>query len=124
MLIQIEDSHQVVLLTREKRAVMLQVKRHSVISLALPNRISPHHLICRRINDRKDVLILQINVYLAGDGIVLRHPGFTVEMQRAHDLILLHVNNGFGFASFIPYYAVTRYGMDTFQSGAILTPRP
>ncbi|HEY7061166.1 MAG TPA: MFS transporter [Chloroflexota bacterium] len=29
----------------------------------------------------------------------------------------------FGFSAFVPYYAVTKYGMDTFQSGAVLTPR-
>ena len=28
-----------------------------------------------------------------------------------------------GFYSFIPYYAVVRYGMSPFESGAILTPR-
>jgi EmrB/QacA subfamily drug resistance transporter len=29
----------------------------------------------------------------------------------------------FGFFSFVPYYAVVRYGMSPFQSGALLTPR-
>ncbi len=29
----------------------------------------------------------------------------------------------FGFFSFVPYYAVVRYGMTPFQSGAVLTPR-
>jgi EmrB/QacA subfamily drug resistance transporter len=29
----------------------------------------------------------------------------------------------FGFFSFVPYYAVVRYGMSPFQSGAVLTPR-
>ncbi len=80
VLVQIEDGHQVVLFTREKRAVMLRVQRHSVIALASPNGISPYNLVRHRIDDRKDVLVLQIDVHLAGDGIVLRHPGFTVEM--------------------------------------------
>jgi EmrB/QacA subfamily drug resistance transporter len=29
----------------------------------------------------------------------------------------------FGFFSFVPYYAVVRFGMSAFQSGAVLTPR-
>jgi EmrB/QacA subfamily drug resistance transporter len=29
----------------------------------------------------------------------------------------------FGFFSFVPYYAVVRFGMSPFQSGAVLTPR-
>ncbi len=28
-----------------------------------------------------------------------------------------------GFSSFVPYYAVVRYGMSAFESGAVLTPR-
>jgi MFS family permease len=29
----------------------------------------------------------------------------------------------FGFSSFIPYYAVVKYGMSAFESGAVMTPR-
>ena len=47
VLVQIEDGHQVVLFARKKRAVMLRVERHSVIALALPNGISPYHLVCQ-----------------------------------------------------------------------------
>src|SRR5438309_1245460 len=60
---------------------MLRVRRHSMIALAPPNGISPYHLVRCGIDDRKDVLILEIDVHLAGDGIVLWHPGFTVETQ-------------------------------------------
>ena len=49
---------------------MFRVKRHSVIALAPPNGISPHHLVRCGIDDRKDVLILEIDVDLAGDRIV------------------------------------------------------
>src|SRR3989441_11105870 len=101
MLVQIEDGHQIVFFACKKGAAMLRVQRHSVISLTLPNRIFPYHLVRRGINDHKDVLVLQIDVYLTGDGVVLRHAGFTVEMQCAHNLVLLHVHDGFRFASFI-----------------------
>ena len=29
----------------------------------------------------------------------------------------------FGFSAFVPYYAVVQYGMSTFESGTVLTPR-
>lgn len=75
---------------------MLRIKRHSVIAFAPPNGISPYHLVRCGLNDRKDVLILEIDVHFAGYGIALWHPGFTVEMQRAYNLVLLHVDYGFG----------------------------
>ena len=98
---QVEDRHQVVLFAGEKRAVVLRVQRHSVIALARPDGISPYNLVRRGIDDRKDVLILQIDVDLAGDGIVLRHPGFAVEMQRPDNLVVLHINDSFRLAPFI-----------------------
>src|SRR5438132_14284540 len=101
VLVKVDDGHQVVLFAGEKCAMMLWVQRHSVISVASPNGISPYNLVRHRINDRKDVLVLQIDVYLAGDGIILRHSGFALEMQRAYNLILLHVHDRFRFASFI-----------------------
>ena len=60
--------------------MMLRVKRHSMIALALPDGISTYNFVSCRIDDREDVLVLQVDVYLAGYGIVLRHSGFTVEM--------------------------------------------
>src|SRR2546427_314223 len=76
----IEDCHQVVLFAREKSTMMLRVKRHSVIALAVPDGISTYNFVSRRIDDREDVLVLQVDVYLTGYWIVLRHSGFTVEM--------------------------------------------
>ena len=80
VLVQIEDGHQVVLFAREKSTMMLRIKRHSVIALAVPDGISTYNFVSRRIDDREDVLVLQVDVYLTGYWIVLRHSGFTVEM--------------------------------------------
>lgn len=80
---------------------MLRVKRHSVVTLAPPNGISLYHLVRQRIDDRKDVLILQIDIDLAGNGIILRHPGFTVETQGTYNLVLVYVDDDFGSPSFV-----------------------
>src|SRR3954471_3217130 len=80
VLVQIEDGHQVVLFAREKCAVVLRVKRHSVIALAVPDGISTYNFVSCWIDDCEDVQVLQIDVYLAGYGIILRHSSFTVEM--------------------------------------------
>src|SRR5205814_9238370 len=96
-----KDCHQIVLLARQKSTMMLRVKRHSVTALAVPDGISPYDSVSCRIDDREDVLVLQVDVYLAGYGIVLRHSGFTVEMYCAYNLIFLYVNDGFGFAPLI-----------------------
>src|SRR6266567_1750831 len=58
VLVQIEHGHQIVLFTGKKRAMMLRVQRHSVISLASSDGISAYSLIRRRINDDKDILVL------------------------------------------------------------------
>jgi hypothetical protein len=43
------------------------------------NRIFTLNLVRRRVNGRKDVLVLQVDVHLAGDGMCAA-SGFTVEM--------------------------------------------
>src|SRR6266852_6482755 len=80
---------------------MFGVERHSMISLASGHGITPHDFICRGINYRKNVLVLQVYVYFACEWIVLRHSGFTVEAQRADDFVLLHVDDGLSFSSFV-----------------------
>ena len=68
-------------------------------------------------------------------GLFLRHIARAAEPLVPYDLVarnpflaanlynLFYGAAAFGFSSFIPYYAVTRFGMDTFSSGAVLTPR-
>jgi len=46
------------------------------------------------VYDCEDVLVLEIDVDLAGDGIVLWHSSFAIKMQRLDYLVLLNINNG------------------------------
>src|SRR6266576_5726783 len=64
--VEIEYGHQIVFFTREKHTVMLGIERHAVVSFAPSNRVSSNHLVGRRIDDGKDVLILQVDVHFAG----------------------------------------------------------
>ncbi len=50
--------------------------------------------------------------------LVARNPFLAANLYN-----LFYGAAAFGFSSFIPYYAVTKFGMDTFSSGAVLTPR-
>ena len=81
--------------------MMFRIERHAVIALAFPDWIAPDDLVRFRINDRENVLVLQVDVHLTGDGIVLRHAGFTVEMQRLDDFVLGHIHNRFRFAPLV-----------------------
>ena len=81
--------------------MVLGVERHAVISLALPDRIAPNHLVGRWIDYCKYILVLQIHVQVPRNWVVLRHSRFAVKVQRADDFILLHVHYGFRFSSLI-----------------------
>ena len=80
---------------------MLGIQCHSVIAFALSDVVASHYLVCCRINHRKNVPVLQVDVDLARNWIVLRHPGFTVEMQSLDNPVLLNINDGFGLASLV-----------------------
>src|SRR5205814_10229482 len=80
---------------------MLRVKSHSVIAFTLSNAISSDHLVRCWINDRKNVLVLEVDVDLACNWIVLRHPRFAVEMQRLDDLVLLHIDDSLRLAALV-----------------------
>ncbi len=101
LLVEIEHSHQFISLAGKEGAVMLRVKSHPVVSFASADRIPPDDFVRRGIDDRENVLVLQVHVHLAGDGIVLRHPGLTVEMQSLDDFVLGHVHDRFGLSSLI-----------------------
>src|SRR6201984_177164 len=58
--VEVEDGHQVFAFAREESAMVLGIDRHPVISFAASYRIPSDYLVGRRINDRKNVLILQI----------------------------------------------------------------
>src|SRR5213594_3268936 len=101
MLIKIKNCHQFVSFTCQKSSPVLGVKRHSVIPVAFPNAVAPDDLIRLRVYHRKNILVLEIDIYLAGDGIVLWHPSFAVEVQRLNDFVLLYIDDGLSFSSFI-----------------------
>ena len=66
-----------------------------MVSLAASDWISAHDLIRRWNNDRKNVLVLQIHLYLASHRIVLRHARLAIEMQRFNDFVLGNIHNRF-----------------------------
>src|SRR5882724_13414638 len=78
VLVEIEHSHKLVSFAREEGPMVLWVKGHPVISLAASHGITPYDLIRSRIDDGKNILILQIHVNLLGEWIVLRHSRFAV----------------------------------------------
>src|SRR5207248_9328856 len=65
------------------------------------NAISSDHLVRCWINDRKNVLVLEVDVDLTCNWIVLRHPRFAVEMQSLDDLVLLHIDDGLRLAALV-----------------------
>ena len=73
---------------------MLRVKGHSVITFAFSNAVAPDNLIRLRVYHRKNILILETDIDLTGDGIVLWHPGFAIEMQSLDNLVLQDINDG------------------------------
>src|SRR5260370_38213744 len=93
--VEVENRHQIVFFTRQKRAVMLRVKAHAVVSLAAADWIAAYYFVVRGIDDGKNVLILEIYIGFLGDRIVLRHSLFTVAMQSLAAFILVYVPNRF-----------------------------
>ena len=77
--LEIEDGKIVVALARQKRAPSLWIDGHPVVALAARDRIAADDGIRARIDDREDVLILQVDIDLSRDVIVLRHAGLTIE---------------------------------------------
>src|ERR1700686_5077006 len=91
--VEVEDSHQIILFAREKGAMVLGIECQAVISFAASYWIPPNHLVRYWINDRKNVLILQVDVDFARDRIVLRHSGLSIEMQRFDNCIFPDVHD-------------------------------
>src|SRR5713101_8761679 len=87
--------------SQERNARWCSGSSATVISLAFPNRIATDDLVRRGIDYRKNILVLQVHVHLARDGIVLRHSRFAVEVQGSNDFVVLHVHHRFRFTSFV-----------------------
>ena len=101
MSVQIEDRHKVVPFAREEGAMVFRVESHPVIPFAASHRIAPYHFIRGRIDDGENIPVLEVDVHFLGDGIVLRHSRFTVEVQRLHEIVRSDIHDGFRLAPFI-----------------------
>src|SRR6266849_7566483 len=60
--VEIEYRHQIVFFTRQKSPVMLRVKTHAVVSLAAADWIAAYYFVVRGIDDRENILILEIYI--------------------------------------------------------------
>src|SRR5262249_34410601 len=77
--VEIEHGQNVVAFARQECTMSLRVDRHPVVPLTAGDGIATDDGIRTRIDNREDVLILEIDVDLSGDGIVLRHACLAVE---------------------------------------------
>jgi len=108
ILIEIENRHELVSFTGKKSTVMFRVKRHAVVSFAPPNRILGDDFVLLGIDDRKNVVILEIHVDLACNRIVLRHSCLAVERERFDDLVFSHIDNCFRLSPFIGHVQLVK----------------
>src|SRR5260370_1797166 len=99
--VEVEDRHQIVSFTRQKRPVMFRVERHAVVSLAAADWIAAYYFVVRRIDDGENILILEIYIDFPGHRIVLLHSRFAVELQRLDDFVLGYIHNRFRFAALV-----------------------
>src|SRR5207248_2511567 len=77
VLIKIKYGHWIVFFARQKSTMMFRIERHSVVAFATSDRIAPDHLVRCGVDHGKDILILQIHIYLASHWIILRHSGLS-----------------------------------------------
>src|SRR5215468_1892019 len=99
--IEIEHGKSVVALTGKEGAPVLRVERHAVISGACFDRVVANHLICRRINDRKLVEVLEVNVDPFGDGVIERYTRFAIKVQGRQDGVGAHIDYGYSLCALI-----------------------
>src|SRR5207253_10430815 len=71
--------------------------------------VAPNDFIGCRVDDRKDVLVLEVDVNLAGYWVVLGHACFTVEMECIDDLVLLNIDNGLGLTALVGYVELVEW---------------
>src|SRR5215475_14108736 len=70
--VEIKDGQRVVALAGQKRAAPLGVDGHAVIALAAVYAMPRAHGVAAWIDHGDRVLVLQVDVYLSGKGVVLR----------------------------------------------------
>src|SRR5258708_13209963 len=70
--VEVENRHQIVFFTRQKRAVMLRVKTHAVVSPAAADWIAAYYFVVRGIDDGENILILEIYINFLCDRIAFR----------------------------------------------------
>src|SRR5471030_1491606 len=71
MLVEIKDSHLITVFADQKRAAVLDIQRHAVVSLARINAVAGLHGVSCRINHGKRVLVLEIEINQFGHRIIL-----------------------------------------------------
>ena len=81
--------------------MVFRIKRHTVIAVATSDGILCDHRIGCWVEDRKEIVILQVEVDLASHWVVLRHTGLTVEVKRLENDIRVRIDNGLGLASLV-----------------------
>src|SRR5262249_35765788 len=99
--LEIEHGQNVIAFARQERAPSLRVDGHPVVALTAGDRVAADDGIRARIDDREDVLILEIDVDLPCDLIVLRHTGLAVETQHREGAILSRVDHGYRLRALI-----------------------
>jgi len=72
--------------------MVLGVDSHSVVVAAAFYWVTSQHGIRSRVDFRNFVCISQIDVYLAGDGVVLGHAGLAFEFDSFNNFILVHIH--------------------------------
>src|SRR5713226_308059 len=99
--LQVEDGQEIVSFADEESTALLRCQSHAVISAAACDGVLGKEAVVLGIDDREALSVLQIDVNKFCNRIVLRHPGFAVEMESLDDGVSTDVNYGFRFAALI-----------------------
>ena len=92
-LLQVEDRQDEVALARQEGSVMRDVERHAVVAFAPGDRVPRDDRVPARVDRGEDVLVLQVDVDAARDGVVQRYAGLAVEGERRDDPVLADIDD-------------------------------
>src|SRR5215831_18321776 len=81
--------------------MMFGIESHAVVAFTTSHRIASNDFVRRGIDDCEDILILQIHIDFLSNGVVLRHTGLAVEMQRLHNFVLFYINDALRSATLV-----------------------
>src|SRR6516162_5860063 len=86
----------------------MMFRSHSMVAFATPHRIASNHVIRVRIDNCKDIVILEIHINFAQNRVVLGHTCFTAEVQGLWNFVLRHIDDGLRLSSFIGYIELVK----------------